>query len=176
MWVAVGRVTAVVVLLAFVLLAPLITGIVHADGCNPLTMSADTGYICITTDKASYRPGETVIVTVDNYGPSISSVFVEIVPVPFPSCGYLCPTASGTVQFNGGIEGTVSLRLPDNTTAGRYDVGLLSGGYPQFSLYQDAEVGITVTGQAPVPESSSVLGLLLPALLVGIYVSKRRAS
>ena len=66
--------------------------------------------------------------------------------------------------------GTGTLTLPANVTAGHYDVVALVGP----GLTPVATVGITVAGQTPVPETPSVLGLLLPALLVGIYVSRKK--
>jgi hypothetical protein len=146
---------AVVLLLACFLLST-IMGLAQAQE-SPVTL---------TTDKTTYNPGEAVIVTVTFYGSSfITSASVEIVPVPFPACGYTCPTASGTVNLNpvvltappwNALQGAVVLQLLGNTPAGHYDVGIvycpdpsLNNGQPtcngQYTLFQGAEVGILVT-------------------------------
>lgn len=68
-------------------------------------------------------------------------------------------------------SGTVAIRLPDHVTAGNYEVQVFG---PQWAPYASTE--IAVTGQTPVPETQSVLGLLLPALLVGIYILGRKKN
>jgi hypothetical protein len=188
-----GKSKGILVLACF-LLSPMIFGVVYAQQSS----------LTLTTDKSTYNPGETVTVTVTcgerdvASGACSNSLLIEIVPVPFPACGYSCPTASGTVDINlvfattapyyaVGAQGTVALKLPNNTTAGHYDVGILyctpwviNNGQPtcvgQNTLYQGAIVGITVTGQTPVPETPSVLTLLLPAFLAVIYVLRRRKN
>jgi hypothetical protein len=127
--------------------------------------------ISITTDKTTYSPGGTVYVTVTVTGNGESGaagITVEIVPVPSP--GPLFPTVEGTVPVNGG---TIALTLPNNAAPGHYDVGVLVTENGAFTL--DPIVGITVTKPTPVPESPSVLGLLLPALLAGVYVLRRKS-
>ncbi len=62
----------------------------------------------------------------------------------------------------------------NKVAAGNYTVEVF--GNPPLSASAYAAVAITGTGQTPVPESPSVLGLLLPALLVGIYVLRRKKS
>jgi hypothetical protein len=54
--------------------------------------------------------------------------------------------------------------------AGQYYLELWQGDVGR------AQVEITVTSSTPVPETSSTLILLLPALLVGIYVLERRKN
>jgi hypothetical protein len=75
----------------------------------------------------------------------------------------------GNVSVSGG---TVALTLPASITPGHYDVGVLVVEGMTFTL--DPFVGIAVTNPTPVPETPSVLGLLLPALLVGTYVSRKK--
>lgn len=164
----------ILLLLACVLLSTLTTGIVHASGCTP---DPDIG-ICVTTDKTTYNPGEAVTVTVDvAVPPNIPSVTasIAIFPLPPSPCGLSCATAWGNVTLVGsGTEvwsGTVAIRLPDHVTAGNYEVQVFG---PQWAPYASTE--IAVTGQTPVPETQSVLGLLLPALLVGIYILGRKKN
>lgn len=118
----------------------------------------------LATDKTTYSPGETVIVTITVYGYSyVGNVNLYIEIMPLPACAYTCPTATGSVSFyydggwgGGGWSGTVSLKLPDNTTAGHYEVGVLycpnpflNNGQPgcggQCTLYRDSTVRIIVT-------------------------------
>ncbi len=156
---------AIVLLLACFLLSTMI-GVVHA-GCTP---NPDTG-VCITTDKTTYSPGENVIATV-TIAPRLGypGLSVEILPVPeSPGCGVYCFIAIGFVSLSG-VGVTVPLKLPENTTAGHYDVEVF------FQWTPLAAVGIIVTGQTPVPESPAVLALLIPALLVGIYALQRRKN
>ena len=142
-----------------------IMGVVHAAGCTP---SPGTS-ICITTNKTTYSPGDTVHVTVTVRAPltGATSITVEIVPVSGGSV--FVPTVMGNVSVSGG---TVALTLPASITPGHYDVGVLVVEGMTFTL--DPFVGIAVTNPTPVPETPSVLGLLLPALLVGIYVSRKK--
>jgi hypothetical protein len=102
------------------------------------------------------------------------NLYIEILPVPAPLCAYTCPTAIGSVSFyyEGWWSGPAALILPDNARAGHYDVGVLVFEGEVFTL--DATAGITVTGQRPVPETPSMLALLLPAFLLGIYVLRRK--
>lgn len=142
-------------------------GVVQAAGCTPSPQTP----ICITTDKTTYSPGDTVHVTVTVRVPltGATSISVEIVPVYGGSV--FVPTVAGTVSLSGGAVG---LTLPHSITAGSYDVGVLVVEEDVFTL--DPVVGITVTNPTPVPETPSVLGLLLPALLVGVYVFKKKES
>jgi hypothetical protein len=142
-------------------------GVVQAAGCTPSPQTP----ICITTDKTTYSPGDTVHVTVTVRAPftGATSISVEIVPVYGGSV--FVPTVAGTVSVSGG---TVALTLPNSITAGLYDVGVLVFQGDAFTL--NPVVGITVTNPTPVPESPSVLGLLLSALLVGIYVLRRQKN
>jgi hypothetical protein len=159
-----SRSNAIVLLLACFLLSTII-GVVHAAGCTPSPQTP----ICITTDKTTYNPGDTVHVTVTVRVPltGATSISVEIVPVSGGSV--FAPTVMGTVSVSGG---TVALTLPDSITPGHYDVGILVVEGMTFTL--DPLVGIVVTNSTPVPESPSVLGLLLPAFLAGFYVLKRK--
>lgn len=128
---------------------------------------AQVSPITITTDKTTYHPGESVYVTVKvTRQINGTSITVEIVPASGGSVFH--PTVSGTVSLSGG---TVALTLPNGTTPGNYDAGILVVEGMTFTL--DPFVGITVTNPT-VPESPSVLGLLLPALLVGVYVLRRK--
>ena len=159
-----SRSNAIILLSSF--LIPLaIIGVVQAAGC---TLSPQTP-ICITTDKTTYSPGDIVHVTVTVNAPitGATNISVEIVPVYGGSV--FVPTVAGTVPVSGG---TLTLTLPNSITAGHYDVGVLVFQGDAFTL--NPVDGITVTNPTPVPESSSVLGLLIPALLVGIYVSRKR--
>ncbi len=157
------RPNSIVVLLACFLLLTVI-GVVQAAGCTPSPQTP----ICITTDKTTYNPGGTVQATVTVRVPltGATSITVEIVPVSGGSV--FVPTVSGSVSLSGG---TVALTLPGSITPGHYWVGTLVVENDTFTL--DPVVGITVTNTT-VPETASVLGLLLPALLLGIYASRRR--
>ena len=131
--------------------------------------------ITLTTDKTTYKPGDTVYVTItatySNYGcavanqPYVLCLSIVMIPVPFPACGYSCPTASATLLlmppaynpsgYVEGFQGKVALQLTTDTPAGRYDVGILTcpnwiingnkitcGG--QFMFHQPPTVLITV--------------------------------
>ena len=165
-----SRPTAIVLLLAWFLLSIMI-GAVHAAGCTP---DLDTG-ICMTTDKTSYNPGEAVTVTVEvNVPPDTPSVIASIAVFPVPSpCGLSCAIAWGSATLYpaaaGVWSGTVAIRLPDSAKAGNYEVEVFG---PTWAPYAGTE--ITIASQTPIPETPSVLALLLPAFLAGIYVLKRK--
>jgi hypothetical protein len=159
-----------IVLLLVCFLLSTIIGVVHAAGCTP---DPDTG-ICISTDKTTYSPGDTVLLTINALARVVGSgitLLVGIVPVggtPFYSDIASASVSLNSYYLGGPVDtGYGNLELPTNTTAGHYDVEIV---FP----CQCGSVGIAVTSQTPVPETPSVLGLLLPALLVGIYVLKRK--
>jgi hypothetical protein len=144
-------------------------GVVQAAACTPSPQTP----ICITTDKTTYSPGEAVHVTVTVRGPLNGTTSISVEVVPASGGSVFVPTASGTVSVGKGtVVGTVALILPNSITPGHYTVGVLVVEEDVFTL--DPVVGITVTNPTPVPETPSVLGLLLSALLVGIYVSGKK--
>jgi len=73
------------------------------------------------------------------------------------------------------LGGKLAWTIPNNATLGLYDVEVSTAPASGFNAYESYAV-FTVTGPTPVPETPSVLGLLLPALLVGIYVSRRKRT
>jgi hypothetical protein len=169
------------------LLLTITTGVVHASGCTP----DPTVGACITTDKATYSPGDAVNVTVN----VLAKLFpgnltklpfaVEIVPVGTATYDVAIAPLTLTGPSGGGTldTGSVELKLPTNTTAGHYDIRIdfcekVTVSPPdcigEYTMFQGATTGITVTGQKPVPETRSALLLLLPALLIGLYVVNRR--
>ncbi len=151
-----SRFKGIFLLLACVLLLT-IMGLAHAQGSS----------ITVTTDKTTYSPGDTVRVTVTVTGPITGpGLTVEIVPVPMSSG--LFPVAAGTLSVSGG---TLALTLPNSTTPGHYDVGVVAEEGGTFTL--DPAVGVTVTKLTPVPETPSALGLLLPAMLAVIIVLRK---
>lgn len=166
----------VILLLACFLLST-ITGLAYAQE-SPITL---------TTNETAYSPGDTVYVTVTSNNPIPCIVAnqlymlclrIVILPVPTPTCSYSCPTASATLHlmypayntngYAGLPQGKVAVRLPDNTSTGDYDVGILlctkwvingnqisCGGQPIF--YQSATITIIVRAgirTEPVPEGS----------------------
>jgi len=149
----VNKPKAIVLLLGCFMLSTII-GVVHASSqCD-----SDTGF-CLSTDTTTYNPGDTVYVQ------------VTLVSSPAPACySYSCSDFSWSVQVemvavpwspmevaNGGIGlktvslnvndywiGSASFRLPTNTTAGHYDVGIIASG-TIFQGTLDPVVDITVT-------------------------------
>ena len=126
-----------VVLLLECLLLSSIAGLAYAEE-TPIT---------ITTDKTTYRLGDTVYVTVSatmysNYGctfafqPYVLCLSVVMIPVEPPVCGYSCPTASAILLLRPpaynpsgyveGYQGKVALQLLTDTPAGLYNVELLT--------------------------------------------------
>ena len=138
----------IVLLLASVLLSVVLAGVVHAAGCTP---GLET-HICITTDKTTYKAGEAVIATVEEDVPPNTpnvTASIELFPMP-PPCNYIylsCATASGNVTLYPGPagvwRGTVAIRLPDELTAGNYDVVVFSTLPAGWT--QEVSAGITVT-------------------------------
>ena len=135
----VGKAHVIVLLLACVLQSTVI-GLVYA------------GSIALTTNRTTYNPGDTVIVTVSGDDVCVAQknpCVIEIMPVPFPACGYSCPTAWTWLS----TAGARPLTLPANTPAGNYLVGIVyCSSYNssntlcyQFTMYEDAEVAIVVT-------------------------------
>ena len=137
-------------LLVMICILPLavLFGVVHATGCTPDVEI----HICITTDKTTYNPGETVIATVEEIVPAnTSNVTGSIDIFPVPSCNYIylsCATASGSIILYSGAagvwRGTATIRLPEGVAAGNYEVevfGVLPPGWAR-----NAGVGITVVG------------------------------
>ena len=136
---------------------------------------AEETAITLTTDKATYSPGDTVYVTVTakypNYGCAAGNqlyvlcLSIVMIPMPPPACSYSCPTASATLLLLppaysnvAGFQGKVALHLPTDTPAGRYEVGMLAcskwmingnsiscGGQPIF--YQLPTLEITLEGK-----------------------------
>jgi hypothetical protein len=100
----------------------------------------------LTTDKGTYRPRDTVYVTVtapySNNGCAVAfqvyvlCLSIVIIPLPAPACSYSCPTASATLLllpparysagYVEGYQGKVALQLPADTPAGNYEVGMLT--------------------------------------------------
>lgn len=146
-----SRSSATVFLLACLVLSTMI-GVVHA------ACSSDTGF-CLTTDKATYNPGDTVYVT------------VTLVSSPAPACyAYSCSDFSWNVQVemvavpwgpveiaNGGMGlktvslnvnnnwmGGASFRLAANTPAGQYGFGIVASGTVSQGTLSPV-VDITVT-------------------------------
>jgi len=120
-------------------------------GCLLLSSIAGVAFaeemsVTLTTDKATYSPGDAVYVTIStlysNYGCTFAyqlyviCLSVVMVPVDSPACGYLCPAASAILLLrppaynpNGyveGYQGKVALQLPGDTPAGHYYIELLT--------------------------------------------------
>jgi len=75
-----------------------------------------------------------------------------------------------TASVGGGPYNVTVPALP----AGNYSVAVMQSSYlPQGTVYGCRNFTVIPT---PVPESSSILGLLLPALLVTVSVLKRRKN
>lgn len=153
-----SRSNVIVLLLACILLSTGV-GAVHATGCTP---DPDTG-ICISTDKITYSPGDTVLVTINALTRVVGNgITLTIGIVPVGGTPLYSDIASASVSLNsyylgGPVDtGYGYLELPTNTAAGHYDVGILScpapglnNGQPtcnaQYTLYPGISVGITVT-------------------------------
>lgn len=112
-------------------------------------------------------------------------IVVEIVPVQMnPLYHHI---AGQAVTASAAVGGRITLQIPDNAASGVYSVGLLSVNatgpviplivapngtvIPIFTLAPFVQITVTAT---PVPEAPSGLWLLLPALLGGFFVLKRR--
>jgi len=143
-----SRPKAFLLLMIYILALAVLCGVVHATGCTP---DVET-HICITTDKTTYNPGETVIVNVEETVPTnTSNVTGSIDIFPVPSCNYIylsCATASGSIILYpvaaGVWRGTATMRLPGGVAAGNYEVevfGVLPPGWAR-----NAGIGITVVG------------------------------
>jgi hypothetical protein len=188
-----SRSNAIVLLLLACALLSTTVGIVHAEACDSATS------ICLSTDKVIYSPGDSVYVTVrlptegsDCYNngypycsSDIWSVQVEMVPVPWGPATFPLEVETVSLSMDNNWVSTASFGLATNMTAGHYDIGVVAysvtiDGYKQFtspiSGTLNPVVDITVTNTTPVPESPSVLGLLLPGLIVGIYAMKKRLA
>jgi len=99
-----------------------------------------------------------------------------------PSNQSLCVASLTPQQFFTRNSITVSFTLKTPSTPETWQpsacalIVVWNSTSPGYTTEQSVHqtVTINVTGQ-PVPETPSILGLLLPALLLGFYISKRKA-
>jgi hypothetical protein len=155
--------------------------------------------MCIGTDKATYISGEIISFDVESIGfPVCSSssststspicnydVIVQAVPPQCPNCvvaSGIVTTFENTTSPNSESgqgadiasniwEGNSTLTIPPNTPPGLYAVEVFPINTNANVMLASTQITIT---SASVAETPSVLGLLLPALLVGIYVMKSK--
>lgn len=174
-----SRSNVIVLLLACALLSTMV-GVVHADGCS---LDPNIKHWCVFADKTTYAAGQSISVTVQVFGEFLGGVTGEGFQIYTALAANCSPDSAAactgtqlgfvlvTVQDNviGTWKNTETFKLPSTMTAGDY----LLVAVAQERCCGVATYGITVTNSA-VPESPSVLGLLLSAFLAGIYVLKTR--
>ena len=139
----------------------------------------------VTVDKNIYAAGETVIATMTLTDLTVAfkgpvSFHVEFVVHCGPASDYGCPAVnsddtSAPISSSGTCSATAHLVLPQTITAGQYDL-MINLTFTQGGKYSFGPFGpITVTN-TPVPESSSILLLLLPVFLMAICRLRRKTS
>ena len=175
----------------------LLNGVVHADPtCSPDRFES---HVCIGIDKTAYTTGDTIHFTVEAIMIGRNATLPYTVIVMMTTHGTGTPADMNvtytayeyvnlTFVSNAFWVGHGTLTIPTSATAGAswlygyviyYLLQVLEPDTttpsPTPSYIVVAEAEFTVTAQ-PVAETPSVMALLLPALLVGIYVSKRGKS
>ena len=169
-----GKSSGVLLLLTCLLLLTLLNQVALADGCTPTPDSP----ICAVVDKSSYTAGQTVTIIVEQMHvgtPADTMSYGIILTTPELAC-INCPVEYGSITLtyeHGTIwAGTTTMVLPSTLNPGNYELYVVGMGNSVYA----GPIQVAVTGQAPVPEAPSALLLLIPALLVGIYVLRRKRS